>query len=90
MGSCHENHENPHVGILYFYNVQNSVVAGLSMFQSGKKRAKMVNISVLDHLDPFWAHMDHFGLFQTKMKLFAQNGQSRAWQRCYPCPGSDG
>ena len=27
----------------------------------------MVNLSVFDHLGPFWAHRDLFGSFQTKM-----------------------
>ena len=42
-------------------------MAGLLTFQSGPKGTKMVNLSVFDHLGPFWAHMDPFGPFQTKM-----------------------
>ena len=57
--------------------------AGLSTFQSGPKETKMVNLSVFDHLGPFWAHLDPFGPFQTKNEFFAPNGQSRGWQRCF-------
>ena len=42
-------------------------MAGLLTFQSGPKGTKMVNLSVFDHLGPFWAHRDLFGPFQTKM-----------------------
>ena len=35
--------------------------------QSGPKGTKMFNLSVFDHLGPFWAHRDLFGSFQTKM-----------------------
>ena len=35
--------------------------------QKGPKGTKMVNLSVFDHLGPFWAHRDLFGPFQTKM-----------------------
>ena len=28
----------------------------------GPKGTKMVNLSVLDHLGPFWDHLDHLGL----------------------------
>ena len=41
--------------------------------------AKMVNLSGLDHLGPFWAHMDHFGTFQTKMIILPQMD----WRRCF-------
>ena len=34
-------------------------MAGFSTFQSGLKGTKMVKISVLDHLGPFWAYLDH-------------------------------
>ena len=44
-------------------------MAGLSMFQSGPKGSKMVNLDVFDNLGPFWAHMDTFGPFQTKIKF---------------------
>ena len=42
-------------------------MAGLSMLQSGPKGTKMVNLSVLIIWDPFWAHLDPYGPFQTKM-----------------------
>ena len=32
----------------------------------------MVNLSVFDHLGPFWANLDPFGPFQTKMNLLPQ------------------
>ena len=35
--------------------------------QKGPKGTKMVNLSVFDHLEPFFAHVDPFGSFQTKM-----------------------
>ena len=44
-------------------------MAGLSMFQSGPKGSKMVNLDVFDNLGPFWAHLDTFGPFQTKINL---------------------
>ena len=40
--------------------------------QKGPKGTKMVNLSVFDHLGPFWAHLDPFGPFQTKMKFLPQ------------------
>ena len=41
-------------------------MAGLPMFQSGPKGTKMVNLYVLDHLEPFWAYLGPFEPFQTK------------------------
>ena len=38
--------------------------------QKGSKGTKMVNPSVFDHLRPFWAHLDSFGPFQTKINFF--------------------
>ena len=35
--------------------------------QKGPKGTKMANLSVFDHLGPFWAHLDPFGPFQTKI-----------------------
>ena len=32
----------------------------------------MINPSVFDHLGPFWAHLDPFGLFQTKSNFLPQ------------------
>ena len=40
--------------------------------QKGPKGTKMVNLSVFDHLGPFWAHLDPFGPFQTKMIFLPQ------------------
>ena len=50
-------------------------MAGLSTFQSGQKGpkgSKMANLSVFDHLGPFWVHLDPFGPFQTKMNFLPQ------------------
>ena len=40
--------------------------------QKGPKGTKMINQSVFDHLGPFWAHLDTFGPFQTKMNFLSQ------------------
>ena len=40
--------------------------------QKGPKGTKMVNLSVFDHLGPFWAHLDPFGPFQTKINFLPQ------------------
>ena len=37
--------------------------------QKGPKGTKMVNLSVFDHMEPFWAHLDHFGQFQTRIDI---------------------
>ena len=37
--------------------------------QKGSKGTKMVNLSVFDHLEPLWTHLDPFGPFQTKIDL---------------------
>ena len=42
--------------------------------QKGPKGSKMANLSVFDHLGPFWAHLDPFGPFQTKMNFLPQMG----------------
>ena len=42
-------------------------MAGLSTFQSGPKESKLVNLDVFGNLGPFWAHLDTFGPFQTKI-----------------------
>ena len=48
-------------------------MAGLSTFQRGPKGSKMVNLSVFDHLGPFWAHLDPFGPFQTKIDFLLRS-----------------
>ena len=53
-------------------------MAGLSMFQSGPKGSKMVNLDVFDNLGPFWAHMDTFGPFQTKINLLPHKNKGLA------------
>ena len=40
--------------------------------QKGPKGTKMINQSVFDHLGPFWAHLDTFGPFQTKINFLSQ------------------
>ena len=40
--------------------------------QRGPKGTKMVNLSLFEHLGPFWAHLDPFGPFQTKMIFLPQ------------------
>ena len=37
--------------------------------QRGPKGSKMVNLDAFDNLGPFWAHLDPFGQFQTKINL---------------------
>ena len=37
--------------------------------QKGPKGTKMVNLSLFDHLGPFWAHLDPFGPFQTRIDI---------------------
>ena len=63
-------------------------MAGLSTFQSGPKGSKMVNLSVFDHLGPFWAHLDPYRPFQTrfdilgKIIIFVWNGPKvRKWSK---------
>ena len=33
----------------------------------------MVNLDIFDNLGPFWAHLDTFGPFQTKINLLPHN-----------------
>ena len=44
-------------------------MAGLSTFQSCPKESKLVNLDVFGNLGHFWAHLDTFGPFQTKINL---------------------
>ena len=44
-------------------------MAGLLTFQSGPKGSKNVSLDVFDSLGPFWAHVDTFVPFQTKINL---------------------
>ena len=37
--------------------------------QRGPKGTKMVNLSLFEHLGPFWAHLDPFGPFQTRIDI---------------------
>ena len=42
-------------------------------YQRGPKGAKMINLSVFDHLEPFWAHLDPFGPFQTRIDILLRS-----------------
>ena len=42
------------------------------MVQKGPKGTKMAKLGVFDHLGPFWAHLDPFGPFQTKIIFLPQ------------------
>ena len=53
--------------IIFVWNGPN--MAGLSTFQSGPKESKLVNLDVFGNLGPFWAHLDTFGPFQTKINV---------------------
>ena len=44
--------------------------------QRGPKGSKMVNLDVLDHLGPFWARLDPFEQFQTKISFCSKAPQS--------------
>ena len=61
-------------------------MAGLSTFQSGPKGSKMVNLSVFDHLGPFWAHLDPFGPFQTTMNFLPQMGVAEVLRKGFKTP----
>ena len=41
--------------------------------QKGPKGIKMVNLSVFDHLGPFWAPLGPFGPFQTKIDFLLRS-----------------
>ena len=47
---------------------------GLSTLQSGPKEPER-DQGVFDHLEPFWAHLDPFGPFRTKMTFLPQTDQ---------------
>ena len=47
-------------------------MAGLLTFQSGPKGSKSVSLDVFDSLGPFWAHVDTFVPFETKINLLPQ------------------
>ena len=58
-------------------------MAGLSTLQSGPKGTEMVKLSVFDHLGPFWAHMNTFGPFQTKIKLLPYKDKVRFYRGAF-------
>ena len=41
--------------------------------QKGLKGTKMVSLSVFDHQEPFWAHLDPFGPFQTRIDILLRS-----------------
>ena len=45
---------------------KNGRLVNVLKWTRGPKETKMVNLSVFDHLGPFWAPLDPFGPFQTK------------------------
>merc|ERR1712112_272309 len=45
--------------------------------QKGPKGSKMVNLSVFDHLGPFWAPLDPFGPFQTKIDFLLRSTSAK-------------
>ena len=47
-------------------------MAGLPTFQSGLKGSELVNLDVFENFGPFWAYLDTFGPFQTKIRLWHQ------------------
>ena len=52
-------------------------MAGFSTLQSGPKGSKMVNLTAIDHLGSFWAHLGASEPFQTKTDFFL--GLSECW-----------
>ena len=40
--------------------------------QKGPKGTKMANLSVFDHLGPFWAHLDPYRPFQTRFDILGK------------------
>ena len=54
-------------------------MAGLSTLQSGPKGTKMVNLSVFDHLGPFWAHLDPFEPFQTRIDILLRSTSAKPY-----------
>ena len=47
--------------------------------QKGPKGTKMVNLSVFDHLGPFWAPLDPFGPFQTKIDFLLRSTSAKPY-----------
>ena len=47
--------------------------------QKGPKGTKMVNLSVFDHLGPFWAPLDPFGPFQTKIDFLLRSTSDKPY-----------
>ena len=47
--------------------------------QKGPKGTKMVNLSVFDHQEPFWAHLDPFGPFQTRIDILLRSTSAKPY-----------
>ena len=54
-------------------------MAGLSMLQSGLKGSKRVNLSLFDHLGPFWANLDPIGPFQTRIDILLRSTSAKPY-----------
>ena len=44
----------------------------VKVVQKGPKGTKMANLSVFDHLGPFWAHLDPYRPFQTRFDILGK------------------
>jgi len=47
--------------------------------QRGPKGTKMVNLSLFEHLGPFWAHLDPFGPFQTRIDILLRSTSAKPY-----------
>ena len=59
--------------------------------QKGPKGTKMVNLNVFDHKEPFWAHLDPFGPFQTRIDILLRSTSANPYfvhlgQKNHFCP----
>ena len=44
-----------------------------------KGLVQMANLSVFDHSRPFWAHLDPFGPFQTRIDILLQSTSAKPY-----------
>ena len=47
--------------------------------QKGPKGTKMANLSVFDHLGPFWAQLDPFRPFQTRIDILLRSTSAKPY-----------
>ena len=47
--------------------------------QKGPKGTKMINLSLFDHLGPFWNHLAPFGPFQTRIDILLQSTSAKPY-----------